>query len=216
MTREGANELIDKIMAGPEVPTGACRFCGEVPEKYRKHDQRSRAYWINIEGAVRKILGFIARFICSSCQTRFTEHPSYAIPRKLYVREEIERCNEIYLEQEQATLFETLRQRLFPEHEEPVAPSSESFMARSTVWRWTEWLGKQEDRASRMIDWIQRRDPRSPVAREVVSVAPHKWRSESRQEHLLTGKKLLRIQLIFDRMALSICSPRGATPALGP
>jgi hypothetical protein len=216
MTKERVVELMRDIMAEPETPKGACPMCRKTPAVFHRHDKRPRQWWINNFGTVIKLLGWICRYICPLCKGRFVYHPDYSLANKRYVRDDVEEMSSTYLELEEATLFSTLQNHGVPEHEEPLLQAEESFTARSTVWRWTEWLGEQKELLHKLRRWILAADPSSPVARRTELVSAHKYRSVERHDRLSIAGQVLPLHILFRRVADQLFSPHCATQGSGP
>lgn len=158
-------------------------------------------------GRVRHVIGAIGRWLCPSCGRVFTHWPEFAIPRRRYVRQDVEEYPRRYVEDEARTYEEAASEdgrrivhdadgalpvRMAPPipgmKEEPL-PSS---LAPSTVWRWVGWLGRQEEVLQEARDLIGKRDPSADFHRTVIVVRPAKYRSPERHVLIVTTALLLR------------------------
>lgn len=168
-----------------------------------------------VERFVRRIASFVIRWRCSSCGARFTQCPSFALPRKRYVREQIlERCAR-YADEDGATYRSTVRHEGLPvAYEAAVADSiDERTLAPSTPWRWMARLGSLRETCRRAFEMIRARSPRSTLFRHPFVAAAGKYRSDGRRAVVESALRLVHAEAAYRTLFGASIFPGLATAA---
>jgi len=92
----------------------------------------------------------------------------------------------------------------------------ERALHRSTLWRFLAFLGTQVTALQSGLQLWSEQEPLSTLHRFLGAVAPHKYRSPQREEHLRTARRLLHLQDWWDRTFAESFFPRFATRSRAP
>lgn len=92
----------------------------------------------------------------------------------------------------------------------------ERALHRSTLWRFLAFLGTQVAALHSGLQLWMEQEPLSTLHRFLGAVAPHKFRSPQREEHLRTARRLLHLRDRWDRTFAESFFPRFATKPRGP
>jgi hypothetical protein len=172
-----------------------CPLCGRSPgEKgFPYLCKRPRTFLVVVESLVHKVLSFLLRLRCPSCQRSFTDYPSFAVPNKRYVRQEMEERSARYLEDDTATYRRVVRDgnTACGYDRTDDGEIDERQLVGSTVHRWITWLGEQTDKLSLLLGMVKAWAPRSTIHRDPLPFPSRKYRSDERKEILQTARRLL-------------------------
>lgn len=147
----------------------------------------------------------LIRMKCSSCGKTFTLYPSFALPYKRYVSQQIIERSLQYLLDETMSYEHAAReldpdqpngrappQRLPLYHEDPDRARQ---LASSTVHRWITTLGSLKKTLQMATCLLLERNVDSH--RQAVDVAAHKYRSQQRKNRLRDALRLLHTDAAY-------------------
>lgn len=184
-----------------------CPVC-QVTGTLRKHELRPRGFWYVLSNEVVRALSFALRVACKSCGHRTTLLPDFALPYKRYVRADVLEASERYLLDATAT-YETATRI---EHLPVFHDADGSSRPRSTVHRWIGFLGSLVTLLTHATGLALEADPAFSPAREMLPIAPHRFRSDMRRTLLERAQRLLVVRTRLIRV-LGDPFPRFATAA---
>ena len=173
-------------------PYESCPHCGaKRPEKgFKWAGLRERVFYLVSDALVEKLPSFLTRWFCPHCKSRFTYYPPFAIPKKRYVRQEIEERSLRYLEKEELSYRKASKERgMACGYKE-----SEKQLSHSTVHRWLGFLGAQVEMLRNLLSFITESLPHSGLHRLPLPIHPSKYRSRERKEVLQIARRLLHAQ----------------------
>jgi hypothetical protein len=149
---------------------------------------------------VQQIKSFLARLLCDGCKGIFTYYPEYALPYKRYLRPQIEQKSQEYLEEKGKTYEQVASDAasaaiLYEKQESSklIQRFQEKEFAKSTVWRWISFFGKQEDYLQKAFSLIGQKDPQTNFFRKVYEIViyPGKYKTDTGKDLLITASKVL-------------------------
>lgn len=194
-----ANEQ-EILKNNPPKELKRCPKCKRNHEKFRLHALRERIFLLIVGSLVQEVRSFLGRFMCGLCQGSFTCYPAYALPYKRYLRPQIQEKSQEYVQESAKTYEEVASYEKGPIFHEKSAKSSEQEMAKpqspakqekefakSSVWRWLSFFGKQQENLTRALDLIRQKNPQTKLLRHVYGIAPRKYKSQSRKGLLQTA-----------------------------
>ncbi len=187
---EGYTEEV--LKKNVRCPYDFCPQCGgKRPEKgFKWAGLRARVFYLVLEALVEKVRSFLTRWLCPRCKSRFTYYPPFAIPKKRYVRQEIEERSLRYVEKEELSYRKASKDRGmacgYKESEKQLSPS--------TVHRWLGFLGAQVEVLKELLSFITESLPHSGLHRLPLPIHPSKYRSRERKEVLQIARRLLHAQ----------------------
>lgn len=183
-----------------------CPLCGRPSgEKgFGPCGKRPRTFLVVVDALVQKVLSALTRWLCRRCRRRFTDYPSFAVPNKRYVRQEIDERSAYYLEDDTATYRQVVRDENtvcgYDMNED--GTMDERQLVGSTVYRWLTWIGAQTKKLSMVLEMVKALVPRSTIHRDPLPIPARKYRSEKRKEILQTARRLLHAEALvrFSRL----------------
>ena len=190
-----------------------CSRC-DATSGFTRHEVRRRLLRLIVDLTVQVHVIVVARWKCSRCQHVFTDFPSFILPYRRYASLSLMPLAHDYLEQDRLS------------YQRAVAPGGrvigyvtapeqkqidERALHRSTLWRFLLFLGCQSAGLQAGLDLCSEHDPLSSLHRFLGTVAPHKYRSEKRQEILRTARRLLHLINHWERTFVEPFFPRFAT-----
>jgi len=210
---EEINSFTQAVVRG-EVPCDvqSCLRCGGHPDFFRIHERRKRTFLVILDRLVHKILSFLLRWKCPLCKKTFTTYPSFALPRKRYVRQEILRFSERYVTEDRTSYRKAATEgglAVFYHGEE--GKIDERQFAHTTLHRWFPFLGSLKRTAREALQLIREKTPGSGIFRKILPVPPWKYRSEERHEILIESRRLLQVESEFRILFENSLFPRFAT-----
>ncbi len=201
------------LFSTENMPEGPCEKCSKRPELFSLHERRSRCFRFIVDSLVQTLVSYLLRWKCPLCEGTFTVYPSFALPYKRYVRDDIERLSRKYLEEaEQAyrkVLIEGKAQIGYPMRE---GERKERYLDPSTIWRWVGFWGAMEKAKSRAVEFIKQKAPDWPILGKPLPIAPHRYRSEQRKRIIQRAQTLLRADPGLKDIYGYSNFPRFATP----
>ncbi|RLF37351.1 MAG: hypothetical protein DRN21_06440 [Thermoplasmata archaeon] len=187
---EGYTEEV--LKKNVRCPYDFCPQCGgKRPEKgFKWAGLRARVFYLVLEALVEKVRSFLTRWLCPRCKSRFTYYPPFAIPKKRYVRQEIEERSLRYVEKEELSYRKASKDRgMACGYKE-----SEKQLSHSTVHRWLGFLGAQAEMLRNLLSFITESLPHSGLHRLPLPIHPSKYRTRERKEVLQIARRLLHAQ----------------------
>jgi len=160
---------------------------------------------------VRVFMTILLRWKCPMCGGTFTDYPSFAVPYKRYVRDDIENLSARYVEEDRTSYRSVVRSSGLATGYEG---ESERRLEHTTVWKWLGWHATQEQQTSRMLEWIRCQNPSHGLFRAMFPVAPRKYRSDRRRRELEKARLLLRATREYRGLSGALTFPRSDTPCL--
>ena len=173
-------------------PYESCPHCGaKRPEKgFKWAGLRERVFYLVLDALVEKVRSFLTRWLCPRCKTRFTYYPPFAIPKKRYVRQEIEERSLRYLEKEELSYRKASKERGMA----CGYKDSEKQLSHSTIHRWVSFFGAQVKLLKDLLSFIRESLPELDLYRFSSAIHPSKYRSKQRERCLGIARELLHAQ----------------------
>jgi len=197
------NAHTDRVRV-PDLRCGLaqCPKCRGVPGGFHFHERRRRSFRLIVDGLVRIVASFLARWRCPLCRQTFTEYPPFALPRKRYVRGHPFAFADRYLDDDRQSYRRAARGDDGSGFGYPCDP--EAISARqldfTTVWRWTGFAGALDPLRRHVARLVREKDPASGLFREVRPVPSRKCRSPARRGLLLNGLRLFAADREYRRL----------------
>jgi len=203
-----------RAVASGEVSCGfaSCLLCGRCPASFRLHDRRKRIFLVIIERLVHEVLSLLPRWKCPLCNRTFTTYPSFAVPRKRYVRTEILHFSERYTSEDETSYRKAATEEgLAVFYDGGGGMIDDRQFAHTTLYRWLPFLAGLKRTAGRAAGLIRQKTPASDIFRRILPVPPWKYRSEERRQVLFHSRHLLQVESEFRALFSSSLFPRFAT-----
>ena len=170
--REYTNQIVEGNFDAAE---GVCEKCHEKPGEYKLHECRKRQVRFSVGAVVEVAMTFVLRWKYSLCGATFTQYPPFIAPHKRFALPEIVRLSRKYLENDKSSYADAVVE----DGNEIGYPDErglcDSFVSRSTVWRFMEYLASVHFEETEPSKENRRRPPWLP---------PRKYRSEKRRRLL--------------------------------
>jgi hypothetical protein len=174
---------------------GSCPKCGTFHGSFRPHERKRRSFLIIVDRLVCTMASFLMRWECLLCNQTFTEYPPFALPYKRYVKGEVLKSSQRYVEEDRATYESVIRVKGMPVcYEGKGEEIDDRRLAPSTLWRWVVFLGGMKKTLQEALGLIRQKAPSSGIFREVYPIAPSKYRSDGRRIVLQRCLKLFRAE----------------------
>jgi len=162
----------------------ACPRCRREPIFFKIHAYRERRFLLIINTIVKSVYCTLVRFRCPRCGKTFTHYPDFALPRKHYTRQTIERLSAAFVEEEQKT-YETAA---MTDDGVPAYSDSRQFSG-STIYRWISTLACLFS-ACQDGDAVLHHRPEPAVSKR-------KYRTPAREAIVLKCRHFLRLKSGF-------------------
>jgi hypothetical protein len=200
---------VEKKQVRCDLP--CCPRCRRAAS-FKLHDRRKRTYLVVVERLVRTVHSLLSRWKCEHCSKRFTLYPPFALRGKRYLREEIFRRAERYLEQDRESYRGAVKdQSMAVFHEGSGEVIEERMLAHSTLYRWLVFLASMTETCRRALRLIREKAPSSEIFRRILPIAPWKYRSDERRQVLGQVRRLLVAEGEYQRLFGISIFPRLAT-----
>lgn len=174
--REIIEEYTGNITDGNfDAPDCECENCRKKPDAFKLHESRKRQLRFLIGDVVEIAATFLLRWKCLLCGGTFTQYPPFVAPHKRFVVPDIVRLGRKYLEDENASYADAVTEDGNQIGYTNDCGFCDSFVSRSTVWRFMEYLGAIRFEKTEPSDENRQRPPCLP---------PWKYRSEKRNRLL--------------------------------
>lgn len=205
-----------------------CECWANAPAFFRLHEIRRRTFRAVVPGLVYTILSLITRWKCARCRRTFTWHPAFAMPHKRYVLPVILDRSQAYVETDEQSYRQGVREQgqpIFHEQPEPeriTAASSEEDKAKECVpalahtprYRWVSTLGALRHTLRRAWSLIKQARSDRGVVRDLAGfqAAPGKFRSQARRRILHACRSLCATEGVYAGIFGASIFPHLATP----
>lgn len=208
----------EKIKMGNVVcKSEQCPKCGEKPEEFKLHEQKSRVLLV-IRGIwVKKLITILLRWKCSICKKTFIDYPDFCLPYKRYTRDVILELSSKYLEEAQTSYEDCVSdENKVPITHEADETSNEGeselykTFEKSTLHRWLGGLGKLKS-LENIRSLIGQKSTKSALLRSCTPIFAKKYRSEARKEILQRAQNLLESDRSFKEIFGISIFPQFAT-----
>jgi len=166
---------------------GRCKHCEVLSDYFKRHEARSRQFYVPVEQVVQVVIGLLVRWKCPGCDRTFTDYPEFAVPYKRYTLPMIKAYCRHYVENVEISYRALI-------NEMPVQyPDSQKESSHSTIHRWISTIGDYTGIIRKAHDLILQKSPESAVCRESakLSVHPKKYRSQLRKQILIQCRRLI-------------------------
>ena len=176
-----------------------CPRCRIATRDFKLHERRKRQFLVIIDNLVQLVMGLLGRWKCSICSLTFTDYPEFAIPYKHYVKDHVSDMSHEYVEDDEKSLGDVTGNDCigYGSEDEQDIPSDERHLNRSTLWRWTNFLGSLKDTLRKARQLIRSRDPSSTLFRQSAAVPESKYRTAQRGRTLKRCYQLLQTELEY-------------------
>ena len=175
--RQIIQEHTDKIVEGDfEAPENDCKNCRRKPYAFRLHESRKRQLGYTVGDIVEIAATFLLRWKCMLCGATFTQYPPFVLPYKRFVLPEIVRPSRKYLEDEHASYADTVAEDGIAIGYRDERGFCESFVSRSTVWRFMNCLASLH---------VRNNETKNAELPRPFWLPPRKYRSDERLRVLI-------------------------------
>jgi hypothetical protein len=194
-----------------------CPGCSTPPEWFRRHQARSRRFYILCNTLVQTVLCLVIRWRCPGCRKTFTQQPPFAFPRKRYTRESILDFSARYVEDQPATYRSTVLDADGMSIFHPLTYHGDTTgyksLAHSTPYRWITTLSGFNQILRSAQDLILQKNPASTVCRDLASiqVSARKAVKAGRESVLKHCRQILHLEVHFRATFLTSIFPLFAT-----
>jgi hypothetical protein len=190
----------------------SCLRCGKRPAFFRLHDRRKRIFLVIIARFVHEVLSLLPRWKCPLCKQTFTTYPSFAVPRKRYVRKEVLRFSERYVSEDRTSYRKAATEEGLPVfYDGGERKIDDRQFAHTTLYRWLPFLAGLKRTMRGAARLIREKTPASDIFRKILPVAPWKYRSEERRQVVFQSRRLLQVESEFRALFSISLFPRFAT-----
>lgn len=196
-----------------------CPKCSEKVENFKRHDSKKRIFFVIEDELVKKIETLLLRWKCPLCKKTFMDYPSFALPYKNYIKQDVLRLAERYITRPE-TSYESCASHengiiLHKEKRDNKLDKNKPLHAtfeKSTIHRWISSLAQLKNALQAILQLIREKSPTSQIFREFEPIFRKKYRSEKRRIVLETVQKILRTNFEFEKIFAISIFPQFATP----
>ena len=190
--------------AAPCCKTEVCPKCGDRPLSFAYHGLRSRQFLVLVERVMHCVLSALSRWKCPSCGKSFTDYPSFALPYKRIVRQDLCALSDQYVTDDDLSYRKAVQvDRMAICYHTDGQTADDRVLWPSTLHRWVGFLGRLKNTLQQALRLIRSKSATCDVFRQVVAVPCWKYRSDERRLVLQTCGRLLgtdrAYQKFFDR-----------------
>ena len=197
-----------------------CLKCKKQTD-FHYHQKRRRWFFVVVGRIVYPILCVLHRWICVNCGATFTNLPSICVPFKRYLRPEIEKYAEAYVETDPMSYRKVVTAGgAALVYDDPItdAQSTEAekegekvrHMSHSTPHRWISDIAACRNRLHPVVKQAQQSDLGARLSS--IRIASSKYRSEARKCVLEACSLLLRAVRIVGFENPTEFETRGSSP----
>ena len=210
----------DRIEQGSSrLPAKQCAKCDS--RQFHRHQKRLRWFLLVVECIVRPIRCLLVRWRCVNCGTTFTHLPAECVPFKRYLRAEIERRAEAYVETDPLSYRQVVKERgAAVVYDDPIAAAEATEaekeaeaareLAPSTVHRWIAAIAARREPWQPAVRLARQLQPGARLSALVISAT--KYRGMARQHVLEACGLLLRALSIMAGRNPTELAPLGSSP----
>ena len=181
------------------LPAKQCAKCDS--RQFHRHQKRGRWFLPVVERIVWPIRCVLCRWRCVNCGATFTHLPSLCVPFKRYLRCDIERRAQEYVETDPMSYRRVVKERgAAVVYDDPIADADSTEaekegeavreLAPSTAHRWIGAIACGGKRLQRIVKRAQQTDVGARLSS--IMISPMKYRSEARKRVLEACCLLLR------------------------
>ena len=188
-----------------------CPRCRE-PASFTLHERRRRTYLVVVERLVKRVLSLLARWKCGRCGETFTLYPSFALPKKRYLRQEVFCRAERYVEGDHESYRKGVKvDDMAVFYESGGDGIDERSLAHTTLYRWLTSLSSLLETSRTALGLVRQKAPGCGIFRNVLPITPRKYRSQERRRLLGDSRRLLLVEEEFRSLFGLSVFPRLAT-----
>jgi len=194
-----------------EVPCdrARCPRCEVYPGSFKYHARRQRQFLVIIGRLVREVISALTRWKCPCCGQTFTLYPSFALPHKQYVRQDIARLAQAYVGDDKLSYRKATQVKgmavCYGSQRHDDQQVDDRVLGPSTLHRWVGWLGSLKQTLQQAWRLIRSKSPTCDLFRKAVGVPGWKYRCEARRDLLQRCCRLLKTNRVYqDLFDLSI------------
>jgi transposase len=191
-----------------------CPHCGVTPDFFKRHENRSRIFYIIVDMVVTALQGLLSRWKCPGCNKTATSYPGFVIPYKRYTLPTIQSFSLFYVQNPAASYRELVAAWPLVYEMSPESDSNrEPTMEHSTIHRWISTMGSYSRLLQSATDLIIQADPTTRLHRDLagLNISPGKYKSTSRKRILLTCFQLVFLMPIYRAVFQTGIFPKLAT-----
>jgi len=191
-----------------------CPRCEVTPDCFKRHEKRSRIFYIIVDLVVTTLRGLLSRWKCPGCNKTFTSYPGFALPYKRYTLPTILKFNQTYVQNPDTSYRKLVDDCPLVYETSPESDSNrEPMMEHSTIHRWISTMGSYSHLVQNATDLILQADPATSLCRDLagLKISPGKYRSPSRKQTLLTCFHLVFLMPLYRAIFQTGIFPKLAT-----
>lgn len=216
-----AQECKDSICTDSALqPQKQCANCGSG--HFHAHQKRTRWFIVVVSSTVCPILCLIYRWMCTNCGATFTNLPAICVRFKRYLRVEIEKRPEAYVETDPMTYRDLVKEKgSSVVYDDPIADAQASDaekegesvreLAHTTPYRWISSIAACRKRLQPVVKEARRLGDLAPRLTSIM-ISPGKYRSQARKRELQACCLLLRALRIVGLRNPTKLATMGSSP----
>lgn len=177
-----------------------CERCFKTPERFIIHERRERSFRYIVENFVYKITSLLLQLKCPLCLQTFTNYPSFAVPYKRYIKDDIIRLASEYNKEDQSYRELAKHNNMligYQEHDDNSI--DERILNHSSIWHWVGTLGNMKELTNAAYSQIKQKSTYSKIDSEFPPINLCKYRSEERKLILQNVRKLFGVCMEFEK-----------------
>lgn len=180
----------------------SCPGCNTPSTSFRRHQARTRRFYILCDMLVQVILCLVIRWKCPTCKKSFTQQPPFAFRNKRYTRETILDFSASYLEDDASAYRKAVLEEgasFLHASTTKGEPHTSKELAHSTLYRWITSLGGMKEVLRCGQDLILQMNPASSICRDLAAlgIAPKKYMTAAREGVLKRCRQLIHLEVEF-------------------
>jgi rubredoxin len=214
-TAEQIQGHTDKVRQGLDpCCLSPCPRCGVTPDFFKRHEKRSRIFYIIVDLVVTTFRGLLARWKCPGCNKTATSYPDFALPYKRFTLPTLQSLSQPYVQDPSASYRKIVATcPLVYEMPSESDSNREPMMEHSTIHRWISTMGCYSRLVQNATDFIIQADPATRLCRDLagLKISPDKYRSLSRKQTLLTCFHLVFLMPFYRTVFQTGIFPKLAT-----
>ena len=204
-----------------------CPTCGRRPAAFKYHATRKRTFRVIVDRMVQTVVSALTRWKCPACRETFTLYPDFALPHKRYVRQDVCRLSERYVTEDDPSYRKAVQVNGTAVYYDAGAGGRQAVDNRatagdsqaiddrtlwpSTLHRWIGWVGGLRRTLREAFQLIRARSATCDVHRDLVPLAPGKYRGEQRKAVLQACGRLFRTDEAYRNLFQTSIFPDLAT-----
>ena len=204
-----------------------CPTCGRRPAAFKYHATRKRTFRVIVDRMIQTVVSALTRWRCPACRKTFTLYSDFALPHKRYVRQDVFRLSDRYVTEDDLSSRKAVQVNDMPVYYDAGVGGRQAVDNRATVgdsqaiddrvlWpstlhRWIGWVGGLRRTLREAFQLIRARSATCDVYRDLVALAPWKYRSEKRKAVLQACGRLFRTDEAYRNLFRTSIFPHLAT-----